>query len=994
MKLPLRVLHLEDDIRDTELVQDTLEADGITSQVRRVETETDFLAALDEGGFEIILADYALPSFDGLSALKIAQQRSPDVPFIFVSGTGGEDVAIEALKSGATDYVVKTGLPRLVPSVKRALREARERTERSHAEKTLRRTEAYLAEAQRLSHTGSFRWDVSGGEIYWSEETFRIFGYDRATAPTLERVLQCAHPDDRAQVRQLIERAAQERQGFDLEHRLLMPDGSVKYVRVVGRPSPEAESGHVEFVGAVTDITERQQAEAERQAHLRFLESLDRVNQAIQGNNDLEPMMRAVLEAVLSIFGCDRAWLVYPCEPEAPTWRAVMEQTRPEFPGAFALGLELPVDPEVTEVFRRARASDGALRFGPGYELAVPARLAERFSIQSIIALAILPKWDRPYLFGLHQCASPHTWTTQEERLFEEIGRRLADALSSLLMFRSLRQNEAKLEEAQRLTHVGYWDRDLETKLLTWSEETYRIFGLRPEDPIRTIEQVLERIHPEDRSIMREAVAEAIQGGLGYDVEYRVIQPTGEVRTVHSQGKVIRDPSGRPYRMFGTVQDITERKRAEQRLLAQHRVTQILAEAPNLEEATPQLLQALCECLAWDLGTLWHTDRQAGVLRCVAFWRRASVEAPEFETACRTMTFQPGCGLPGSVWLSREPACFSDFGREANFPRAPMAAAEGLRAACAFPILLGGEVLGVIEFFSRETRPLDADLLDMMATIDSQLGQFIERKRAEEALQQAQAELSHLTRVTTLGELTTSIAHEINQPLAAVVTNANASLRWLAGDSPNLYETREAIRRIIRDGRRADEIVGRIRALARKAPPQPGWLDLNQTIGEITAMLRGELHRHRVSLQTQLASNLPALWGDRIQLQQVLLNLLMNGIEALSGVSEGSRELMVSSQTGTEISGGSAEGTPETPGTAGPHVLVTVRDTGPGLDPQRLERLFEAFYTTKPQGLGMGLSISRSIIQAHGGRLWARANAPRGAIFAFALPIREAGRSS
>jgi PAS domain S-box-containing protein len=402
MKLPLRVLHLEDDLRDAELVRDTLEADGFTSQVRRVDTETDFLVALDGGGFEIILADYSLPGFDGLSALKIAQQRSPEVPFIFVSGTLGEDLAIDALKSGATDYVVKSGLPRLGPSIKRALREARERTGRSRAEKALRCSEAYLAEAERLSHTGSFRWDVSGGEIYWSEETFRIFEYDRATTPTVERVLQCTHPDDRTQVRQLIERAAQERQGFDFEHRLLMPDGSVKYVRVVGRPSTEAESGQVEFVGAVTDITERQ-------AHLRFLESLDRVNQAIQGHNDLEQMMRAVLEAVLSIFGCDRAWLVYPCEPEAPAWRAVMEQTRPEFPGAFALGLELPVDPEVTEVFRRARAAGGALRFGPGYELAVPARLAERFSIQSIIALAVFPKWDRPYLFGLHQCASPRT---------------------------------------------------------------------------------------------------------------------------------------------------------------------------------------------------------------------------------------------------------------------------------------------------------------------------------------------------------------------------------------------------------------------------------------------------------------------------------------------------------------------------------------------------------------------------------------------------------
>ncbi|HXM01888.1 MAG TPA: ATP-binding protein, partial [Chthoniobacterales bacterium] len=240
------------------------------------------------------------------------------------------------------------------------------------------------------------------------------------------------------------------------------------------------------------------------------------------------------------------------------------------------------------------------------------------------------------------------------------------------------------------------------------------------------------------------------------------------------------------------------------------------------------------------------------------------------------------------------------------------------------------------------------------------------------------------------------IAHELNQPLAGILTNANAGLRWLASEVPNLDETREAMSRIIRDGNRAREIIGRVRVLARKGPPQKDWLDLNQTIWEITAMLRGELNRHRVSLQTQLANNLPALWGDKIQLQQVLLNLLMNGIEALAGVEEGPRELMVSSQKGTDISGGSAEGASEMPATVAParrHVLVTVHDTGPGLDPQGLERLFEAFYTTKPHGLGLGLTICRSIIQAHGGQLCVRANAPRGAVFEFALPLRESASS-
>jgi PAS domain S-box-containing protein len=267
-----------------------------------------------------------------------------------------------------------------------------------------------------------------------------------------------------------------------------------------------------------------------------------------------------------------------------------------------------------------------------------------------------------------------------------------------------------------------------------------------------------------------------------------------------------------------------------------------------------------------------------------------------------------------------------------------------------------------------------------------------EQKRAEEALQKAQAELAHVARVTTLGELTASIAHEINQPLAAVVTNANASLRWLGGDSPNLAETREAIRRIIRDGNRAGAIIGRIRALAKKAPPKKDWLDLNETIGEVVAMARSEVQRNRVSLQTNLANDLPLILADKIQLQQVILNLLMNGIEAMSGAGEGPRELWVSSEKVTEIAGELKKDLLEEKALANAewtHVLITVRDSGSGLDPERLDRLFDAFYTTKPQGLGMGLAISRSIIEAHGGSLRAKTNAPRGAAFEFTLPIRD-----
>jgi len=259
-------------------------------------------------------------------------------------------------------------------------------------------------------------------------------------------------------------------------------------------------------------------------------------------------------------------------------------------------------------------------------------------------------------------------------------------------------------------------------------------------------------------------------------------------------------------------------------------------------------------------------------------------------------------------------------------------------------------------------------------------------------LRNAQAELAHVTRVTALGELSASIAHEVNQPLAGIVTNANASLRWLAGDSPNLAEAREAIRRIIRDGKRTGDVISRMRALFKKAPVTKEQLDINEAIEEVLLLTQSELQRNRVSLHLELANGLPPIFGDRIELQQVMLNLLINAIEAMNGVGEGPRELWVSSQKVTEIPGQSEEDTLKQNGlaeTEWTRVLIAVRDSGPGLDPKVVDRLFDAFYTTKPRGLGVGLAISRSIIEAHRGRLWATANAPRGAVFQFTLPIRE-----
>jgi C4-dicarboxylate-specific signal transduction histidine kinase len=217
--------------------------------------------------------------------------------------------------------------------------------------------------------------------------------------------------------------------------------------------------------------------------------------------------------------------------------------------------------------------------------------------------------------------------------------------------------------------------------------------------------------------------------------------------------------------------------------------------------------------------------------------------------------------------------------------------------------------------------------------------------------------------------MSASIAHEISQPLAAVVNNATACLHWLAAQ--NLEEARQSAEFVIADGHRAGEIIGRIRALARKAPSRKDWVDVNETILEVITLARSEVHSNGVSLRTRFGDDLPRVLGDRIQLQQVILNLMINAIEAMTGIGDAPRELLVGSAKRDDAEG----------------VLIAVGDSGPGLDPGSLDRLFDAFYTTKPHGMGMGLAISRSIVEAHGGRLWATANVPHGALLQFTLPI-------
>jgi PAS domain S-box-containing protein len=499
----------------------------------------------------------------------------------------------------------------------------------------LQSREAYLAAAQKLSHTGSFGWDLSCGEIYWSRETFRIFEYELTTKVTIEQILRRTHPDDRAAVRQLFERVSRDRTAFDFEQRLLMPGGSVKYLRVVGQPS-RAERGSFEFVGAVTDITERKRA-------------------------------------------------------------------------------------------------DEALRRSEGY-----------------------------------------------------------------------------LTEAQRLTRTGSWAWDVATRHgVYWSQENYRLFGFDPEAGIPSDEAFYQRVHAEDRDrVRREVFVERPHEGSDFDVDFRIVLPGGVIKYIRSTGHPVRNISGDLLEYVGTSIDITERKRADE-----------------------------------------------------------------------------------------------------------------------------------------------------------------ERER----LRQAQADLAHLSRVTTMGELTASLAHEIRQPISAAVTNAKTCLRWLGRDEPDVAEAGEAASRLVKDVTRAADIIGRISSLFKKGALQRELVDVNELIREMIVLLRSEASRYSISIRTELAEDLPKVMGDRVQLQQVFMNLMLNGIDAIKETSGGS-ELAIKSETNDG------------------QLLISVSDTGVGLPPEQADQIFTAFFTTKDHGTGMGLPISRSIIESHGGRLWADPASARGATFQFTLPATVAAQ--
>ena len=637
-------------------------------------------------------------------------------------------------------------------------------TERKHTENALQRSQAYLAQAQELSRTGSFGWNVATHEIFWSKETYRIFGCDPAIRPSTQLVVERTHPEDRCEVQGVIDRAVRDHTDFEHEYRLQLPDGTVKHVHALARATING-SGHLEFVGAVTDITVAKEAE------------------------------------------------------------------------------------------------------------------------------------------------------------------------------QKLRRSEAYLAEAQRLSQTSSWAWDVRRRDFVYrSAEFFRLFGFDPDDNV-SAQAIQARIPPDDLDLQTEVIRRAIKqkdGAIEFD--FRIILPGGAVKRVHSVAHPVLDSDGEVCELIGTHMDVTEQS------IAREKLEQALVALLESEQRFRDYAETASDWL-WETGPDHRVTQFSGHTRASGILASDVIGRARWEIAS-------DAAAEAAKWREHHTVL------DSHLPFRDLVYRTENSMGASVYVRTSGK-----PFFDAKGTFLG------YRGVSTDITPVIRAEEAEQALRKAQVELAHVTRVTTLGELAASIAHEINQPLAALIANAEACLSWLGRSPPNLAAARRSVEWMVEDAHRAGEVIRRVRALAKKTDTEKSLLDVNELVREAMALVQRELSKNEVSLRMELSPRLPNIYGDRVQLQQVIINLVMNGIEAMQSVGDRSRRLTI--RTGKDDLG---------------RVCLTVADTGTGIAEADAERIFTPFFTTKTGGMGMGLAICRSIVETHEGRLSVFRNEEGGATFQFVLP--------
>jgi len=550
--------------------------------------------------------------------------------------------------------------------------------------------------------------------------------------------------------------------------------------------------------------------------------------------------------------------------------------------------------------------------------------------------------------------------TTVNRELIKEVVQRQRAEVALL-------RSEAYLAEAQRVSRTGSFGWSVSSGQIVWSDETFRIFEYDLANK-PTVEVILHRTHPEDKAFAQDTLDRAAQDRKALDFEHRLLMPDGSVKYVRVVGHPSTNGESGNFEFVGAVTDITESKRAEALRDGESRILEKMARDAPLEEILENLVRVVEAQFAGLLCSVLLLDEDGQHARHGA---APSLPVPYAE-AIDGLCIGPKAGSCGTAMYRREPVVVTDILQDPLWEAyRDVAEPYGLRACWSTPILAhSGKALGSFAMYYREPRspsPAETRALEMATHL---AGIAIERKLAREErerLRQAQADLAHINRVTTMGELTASLAHEIKQPVTAAVTDARTCLRWLRRDEPDVAEACEAASRLVKDVTRAADIISRISLLFKKGALQHEFVDVNELIREMIVLLRNEAARSSISIRSDLAEDLPQVMADRIQLQQVFMNLMLNGIDAMKDVCT-ARELTIRSQ---RVKDG--------------QLMISVSDTGIGLPLQQPEQIFSAFFTTKAHGTGMGLPISRSIIESHGGRLWATSNSEGGASFHFTL---------
>jgi PAS domain S-box-containing protein len=797
-------------------------------------------------------------------------------------------------------------------------------TERKRAEEVARRSEEELRGF--VNAVPAFVWSAlpDGAVDFVNEQWLEFTGLPKQDASGW-KWQAAVHPDDRSRLVADWRKALRNGQSVQGEVRVRRADGEFRWWFLRSVPLHDEAGNIVKWYGTGVDIDDRKRTESLFTGEKRILEMVA-IGASLAEILDslcrlVEEQASGVLASILLLDG-DR----------------LRHGGAPSLPKAYADAIDgIVIGPSAgscgTAAYRGEPVIVADIATDPLW--ATYRDLALPHSLRACWSTPVFSSQGKVIATFAMYHREPRRPARRDQEIIDQITHLAGVAIQQKAAQEKLQRSEAYLAEAQKLTHTGGWVWDARSqKVLYCSEEMFRIYGLDPRESSLTRENFRQRIHPEDRDWVEKRFEKVLREKKDGVAEYRVRLPDGTVRYINASGHPVLDEDGELIEFVGTAVDVTERKRTE---LERRRLASLVEQAADLMAIA-------------DLGGGTPIYLNKAGLKMVGF---DSWEEARTRRGIHYMFPEDRQFVNEVLWPTvLEKGCWSGEMRFRHFKT--------------------GEPIPILYSAFR----IDDPETGQPVNVGNVCRDITERKRAEAEARESdrryremQMELAHANRVATMGQLTASIAHEVNQPIAATVINAEAALRWLGAGSLNPEEVRQALTSIIKDGNRAAEVINRIRALIKKAPPRKDSLEVNGVILEIIELTRGEAARNGISVLTELADHLPVVGADRVQLQQVLLNLVVNAIEAMGATDEGPRELLIS--TGEVDSSG---------------VMVAVRDSGPGVELAMLTRIFDSFYTTKQTGLGLGLSICRSIIEAHGGRLWASANQRRGATFQFTLP--------